>query len=82
MTNNLEDIAAYDTKYKNASEIKVDALPININDDNLSKMVDAFNIAEDDIIIVEIIKPTNQWCFVPISNNNQEENKMFEPILI
>lgn len=56
LTNNVNEIAGYDSRYKNASEIKVDALPLNISQLNNKLQIDEMNIADDDIIIVELIK--------------------------
>lgn len=56
LTNNINEIAGYDSKYKNASEIKVDALPLNISQLNNKLKIEEMNIADDDIIIVESMK--------------------------
>ena len=56
LTNNIEEIESYDNKYKNYSEVKVDAQILNKNESqNKNKLEDA-NIAEDDILIIEIMK--------------------------
>jgi cell division septal protein FtsQ len=35
LTNKLEEINTYDKKYKNYTEVKVDAIPLNINEQAL-----------------------------------------------
>lgn len=53
LTNNLDDIAQMDDLYKTKTQLKVDALLLQTNSD--LKIEDA-NIADDDIILVEIPK--------------------------
>jgi len=56
MTNQVEEIGTYDSKYKNYTQVKVDAVPLNIKDESKSTKLEELNIADEDIIIVELIK--------------------------
>lgn len=67
VTNNLEEISNYDKKYKNSSIVKVDAMPLNVAEGSLKEFIEDANIADDDIILVEVQKPTKSWCFAPLN---------------
>jgi ubiquitin C-terminal hydrolase len=80
-TNNLEEINDYDKKYKNYTSIKVDAVLLN-GDNRLKTKVEDANLAEEDIIMVELIKPNKQWSFIPLNPSSMEESKINEPVII
>jgi ubiquitin carboxyl-terminal hydrolase 4/11 len=45
------------------------------------KVEDA-NLAEEDIIMVELIKSSRSWSFVPLNPSTLEESKINEPVII
>lgn len=70
LTNNLSEIKDLEQKYKkadNKKEIKIDALQLQTNSEQ--KIEDA-NIADEDIIIVEIPKAQEKYSFVPSKSPN------------
>ena len=55
LTNNQKEIEEYDKKYKNNfTSIKIDALLLNLNEKNNAEYIEDANIADDDILIVEV----------------------------
>jgi hypothetical protein len=52
-------------------------VPLNIGDLSNKMKVEDANLAEEDIIIIELIKNTS-WCFVPLHQMNNEESKFNE----
>lgn len=64
LINNVEEIQQnVDKKYKNYTHVKIDAVPLNITETDKNKAIEDANIADDDIVIVEIQKSNKQWCF-------------------
>jgi hypothetical protein len=59
----MEDITAYEKKYKNYTHVKIDATPLNCNEELKKLKLEDANIADDDIIIVEMVKADKQWTF-------------------
>lgn len=56
MNNDIDEILQYDSKFKNASQIKVDAYPMNIRKEQGEVNIEDSKIAEDDILMIETPK--------------------------
>jgi aspartate carbamoyltransferase regulatory subunit len=59
----------------------VDAILLN-GENKLRMKVEDANLAEEDIIMVELIKPNKTWSFVPLNPSTLEESKINEPVII
>ena len=67
LSGKLEEIDAYDKKLKNSSQIRVNAMPLNASKEDEDKVIEDTNIAEEDIIIIEIPNAkTKKYVFCPM----------------
>jgi hypothetical protein len=53
LTNNMDDIMEVDKKFKNSTSIKVNAVILNLTENDLKKFIEEVNIADEDIMLVE-----------------------------
>jgi hypothetical protein len=76
LTNSMDELQSIDKKYKNSSQIKIDALLLN---QTTTTKIEEANIAEDDIIVVEVQVSGKSYTLVPLTNvQEEEEDKMSE----
>lgn len=66
MSNDFDEIQGLDKKYKNYTQVKVDALCLNPKPSDNEKIIDDLDLAEEDIIIIELPKGKETWTFIPL----------------
>ena len=64
LTNQLNEIKDLDKKYKNYTSVKIDGICLNVHEQDRNKLIEDLDLAEEDIIIVEMPKG-NQFILVP-----------------
>jgi len=75
LTNNMEQIFELDNKIKNYTHVSIDAEPLNINDDQKTTMLDDCNIADEDILVVELPKGKDEFVFRPLSESDVDDKE-------
>ena len=65
LSNDVDEILSYDNKYKNYTHVKIDANPLNCTAELSAMKLEEANIADGDIVIVELPKPgqDKDWTF-------------------
>lgn len=63
--NNMEEIEGLTKKHKNYSQVKVDAVCLNPKVEDKALVIEDLDIAEEDILIIELPKGKDIWVFAP-----------------
>jgi hypothetical protein len=53
LSNSMEDVLEMDKKFKYVTSFKIDALILNISEEDKKRTVEEANIADEDILIIE-----------------------------
>ena len=63
----MDEIIGFEKKYKNYTQVKVDGQCLNFSQNDEKKMIEDLDLAEEDIVIVELPKSKDNWTFVPLN---------------
>lgn len=75
-TNNIDEIVEYDSKWKNYTHSKIDAELFS----KMTETVENLNIADDDVLIVELPKDDGSFVFKSSKGQKMEEEKQVESV--
>lgn len=89
LTSDLGEIAAWDKKYKNYTQVKIEAVCLLASKDDFEKVIEDLDMAEEDILLAELPKISGKdkkniaidWTLAPNSAISEEESKTFDSSL-
>lgn len=62
-------------KYKNYTEVKIEGTCLNSKEEDENQIIEELDVAEEDLIIVELPKGKDTWTFAPDGEEQQIEQE-------